>query len=156
MNNNLSYKKMWCDFIKDNPQYSKKKIKDVYHFCYNERDANELAELVRKGIKRATSSLYLLYKLENEEAKIPKVGDLSIITNYYGNPFAIIENTLIEFSPFNKVSAEFAFKEGEGDKTLNDWKRTHKEFFNNELKKYNIEFDDSMLVVLEHFKVVYN
>ncbi len=155
MDSNLSYEKIWSNFIEKNPKYKGGKIKDIYHFCYDEKDANELAKLVKTGIKRATSSLYLLYNLENDEENIPKLGDLSIITDYDGNPCAIIENTLVELVPFNEVTEEFAHKEGEGDKSLNYWKRVHKDFFSKELQEFGIDFDESMLVVLEYFEVIY-
>ncbi len=155
MKNDLSYKRIWASFIEANHEYKKREIKDIYHFCYDESTANELAELVRAGIKRATSSLYLLYGLENNTHNIPQFGDLSIITDYYGNPCAIIENTFVEIIPFNKVTVEFAYKEGEGDKSLDYWKRVHKKFFSKELKKYGIDFNENMFVVLEHFEVIY-
>ncbi len=155
LDNDLRYEKIWFNCIENKPDYKNRKIKDVYHFSYDEKNANELAELVRVGIKKGTSSLHLVYKLESEEDKIPELGDLSIITDYYGNPVAIIENTLVEMMPFNEVSPEFAEKEGEGDKSLDYWRRVHKDFFTDELKQYGIKFDERMLVVLEHFEVIY-
>ena len=52
----------------------------------------------------------------NEE--IPKVGDLSVTTDFSGNAKCIIRTSLVRVIPFNEVSKEFAFKEGEGDKSL--------------------------------------
>src|SRR5665648_1243354 len=58
------------------------KIYESWYFCNNEEDANELAELVKKGIKKATASLHCLYGIENEP--IPEVGDYIIIINWAG------------------------------------------------------------------------
>lgn len=37
-----------------------------WHFCDNEEDANNLAELTKQNIKRATSSLYYWYEIDGE------------------------------------------------------------------------------------------
>jgi len=55
---------MWEEFAGDTKSdcaYS------VWHFCDNEKYANELAELVLKGLKTATASVYELYCIEGED-----------------------------------------------------------------------------------------
>lgn len=75
---------------------------------------------------------------------VPKEGDLSVITNFYGQPLCIIEIT--------KSDAQI---EGEGDKSLRYWRNVHKEFFSKELQEYSLQFNKNMLVVFEEFTVVY-
>ena len=55
----------------------------------------------------------------------------------------------------NAVSEEHAYKEGEGDRSLEYWRKVHKEFFTEELKSLNQEFDENMELVCEEFEVVY-
>lgn len=124
-----------------------------WYFDNNEKDANELAELVLKGTKKATASLYELYEIENEE--LPKVGDLSIITNWDGIAQCIIQTTNIEIVPYKDVTEEFAATEGEGDKSLAYWKRAHWNYFSSEMKKTGMEPNEDMLVVCEKFELVY-
>lgn len=57
--------------------------------------------------------------------------------------------------PFNKVDAGFAFREGEGDKSLNYWREAHVKFFTKELGPEGIPFSEDMLVVCEEFEVEY-
>ena len=116
-------------------------------------DANGLANLVLKGIKTATSSNYIFYEIENEE--LPKVNEYSVILNSKDEAVCIIQTTNVYVVPFNAVSQEHAYKEGERNRTLNDWREIHQEFFGNELKSIGKEFKDDMLVVCEEFKVVY-
>lgn len=63
-------------------------------FCDNEIDADECAELVEKGIKRATATSLWWFEKNNES--LPKVGDQYIVTDWSGNAKAIIETTKIE------------------------------------------------------------
>lgn len=116
-------------------------------------DADLLADLVLKGIKTATSSNYIFYELENEE--LPKVNEYSIILNSKDEAVCIIQTTNVYVTPFNEVSEEHAYKEGERNRTLQDWIDIHKDFFGNELKSIGKEFKDDMLVVCEEFQVVY-
>jgi len=129
------------------------KTYESWYFCNNEKDANELAGLVKKGIKKATASLHCLYEIENEP--IPKVGDYIIITNWKGMAQCIIQITSINIIPFKEVTEEFAAKEGEGDKTLSFWRKVHRKFFTLELKEHNKKFSEDMLVICEEFEVGY-
>ena len=57
--------------------------------------------------------------------------------------------------PYDQVPAEFAYKEGEGDRSLNYWREVHEAFFANELAEAGLAFSEDMLVVCEEFEVVY-
>ena len=116
-------------------------------------DADLLADLVLKGIKTATSSNYLFYELENEE--LPQVNEYSVILNSKEEAVCIIQTTKVVVIPFHEVSEEHAYKEGERNRTLDDWRDIHKTFFGNELKEIGKEFKDDILVVCEEFEVVY-
>lgn len=129
------------------------KTYESWYFCNNEKDANELAGLVKKGIKKATASLHCLYEIENE--LIPEVGDYAVITNWKGVAQSIIQITSINTIPFKEVTEELAAKEGEGDKTLSFWRKVHRKVFTLELKEYSKKFSEDMLVVCEEFAVVY-
>jgi len=126
---------------------------EAFYFCNNEKDANELAELVLLGKKCATASNYLVYEQENES--LPKSGDFSIVTDFTGKPLCVIETTEVEIVSFKDVTPEFAEKEGEGDLSLEYWRNAHKYFFTQELKEIGKEFCEDILVVCESFKVVY-
>ncbi|HKL41262.1 MAG TPA: ASCH domain-containing protein [Clostridia bacterium] len=150
-----SVEKMWQSYIEsiDESIQSLDKTYEAWHFCMDEKNANELAELVRKGVKRGTTSLYYSYQLENEP--LPKVGQYNIITNWAGVAQCIIKTVGVEITSFNNVTEAFAQIEGEGDGSLDYWKRVHKIAFEKELVSTEKEFSEEMLVVCEIFKVVY-
>lgn len=126
---------------------------DSYYFCSDEESANNLAALVLQGEKRATAGLLWSYEAENEP--IPEVGQLSVITNWNEDPQCIVEITDVEVKPYNEVTAEFAFIEGEGDKSLEYWRRVHWEFFSMECKELGKTPSEDMLVILEQFRVIW-
>jgi uncharacterized protein YhfF len=135
---------------KNRPSYTQF---DAYHFCADEESANHCANLVLEGEKRATAGLLWSYEAENEP--LPEVGQLSVITNWDGIPQCIVEVAGIEIKPFNEVTAEFAFEEGEGDKSLEFWRGVHWEFFRKECEEIGKHPAGKMPVVLERFKVLW-
>ncbi|HKJ28388.1 MAG TPA: ASCH domain-containing protein [Anaerolineales bacterium] len=126
---------------------------DAYHFCANEEDANVCARLVRSGDKRATASL--LWAYEAEEEPLPQVGELAVITDWDGEPQAVIEITSVEVRPFGEVDEAFAFEEGEGDKSLAYWRKVHWQAFTPDCEALGVQPSEEMPVVLERFRVVY-
>ncbi len=115
-------------------------------------EPDELAELVKKGIKTATCSAFCFYELEGEE--LPKAGGYSIVLDSKGNAVCIIRTTKVYTERFDRVSAEHAFKEGEGDRSLEYWRKVHREFFGEELRTIGREFDESLMLVCEEFELI--
>ena len=116
-------------------------------------EADVLAELVRRGIKTATASAYPLYELEGEE--LPREGEYSVILDSREEGVCIIRTTRVYVVPFREVSAEQAYREGEGDRSLAYWRQVHRNFFSRELEEAGMTFTEDMKVVCEEFEVVY-
>jgi uncharacterized protein YhfF len=126
---------------------------EAFAFGDSEELANELADLVLRGIKRATASAAWSY--ETEGKPLPKHGDLSIVTDWAGKPLCVIETESIDVVPFNAVTADFAAIEGEGDGSLAFWRGAHRAFFTRECEAAGRPFSEDMLVVCERFRVVF-
>lgn len=151
--NDDSIKTFWNNFLKINSNIEMKGPPVSFYFCDNEKDANECAELVERGIKQATATSLWWYEKNSEP--LPKVGDKYIVTDWKGNPKALIETTKIEPTPYNRITLKFAETEGEGDKSLQYWKRVHQEYYTREMKPYNEKFNENMIIICEYFKTIY-
>lgn len=148
--NNDSVKQIWEDFKEVYPDTPEEF--QTWAFGDSKEDADELVTLVLEGTKTATSSSYSLYG--NNET-LPYVGLHNIILDGTGRAVAIIETTSIEIVPFDEVTEEHAYLEGEGDRSLNHWRAIHKNFFTKELNGINQDFDHKMLVVCERFILIF-
>jgi uncharacterized protein YhfF len=115
---------------------------------------DKLARLVVSGIKTATCSALVLFEMEDEP--IPKPGDYSVILDSVGNAVCIIRTTRVYVVPFEDVSKDHAFKEGEGDRSLGYWRAVHEEFFTEELATVHLQFDKRMELVCEEFELVFH
>jgi uncharacterized protein YhfF len=122
------------------------------YFCADEYNANVCADLILKGQKTASCSMEYWYSHENEP--MPQVGHLQVVANWEGKPVCIIEITSVTTSSYKDITPEFAHAEGEGDRTLEWWRKAHWDFFSAECSELNIEPSEDMLLVLERFKVV--
>jgi len=149
-NLNMTHKELWKKFRNSNTIVEEVGY-DAWAFG---DDPDALADLVVQGKKTATSSAYALYEIEKES--LPMVGEYSIILDSKENAVCIIQTTKVIIIPFDEVSDEHAYKEGEGDRSLEYWREVHKTFFADCLSKVGIEFKYNMKVVCEEFKVVYN
>lgn len=116
-------------------------------------DPDTLAELTRAGVKTATAGVGPLYELEGEP--LPRAGEYSVILNSRDEAVCVIRTTKVYTVPFDQVSAEQAYREGEGDRSLAYWRRVHEDFFRRELAEAGQTFSPEMPVVCEEFEVVY-
>lgn len=143
----MNAKSMW-------EQYSRLNNVDAEYdaWCFGD-DADQLAALVLEGTKTATSSAYPVYALEWEA--LPQAGQYSVIQWQNEEAACVVKTTNVYVVPFRDVSAEHAFREGEGDRSLAYWKKVHEDFFSRELSDCGLAFTEDMQVVCEEFIRVY-
>ncbi|MCM1299986.1 MAG: ASCH domain-containing protein [Firmicutes bacterium] len=144
----MTAEEMWAAFVQENG------IRDNKYeaWAYGD-DPDKLAELTINGTKTATSSAYYWYETEGEE--LPKEEEYSVILNSKNDAVCVVKTSKVYVERFNKVSEEHAYKEGEGDRSLEYWRKIHKAFFTEELAEAGEAFDENMKVVCEEFEVVY-
>ncbi|MEM1310597.1 MAG: ASCH domain-containing protein [Cyanobacteria bacterium P01_H01_bin.153] len=115
--------------------------------------ANELGQLVLSGTKTATCSA--LWEWQAETEPLPTVGTHTIVLNGEGQPLCIIRTTEVTIRAFDVVDAEFAYDEGEGDRTLAFWRRAHWHYFSRVLPNIGRVPSPDMPLVCERFQVVF-
>jgi uncharacterized protein YhfF len=125
----------------------------VWHFGDSERLARDLADLVLHGPKRATAGL--LWDAEHDLSMMPVQGGYSLVTDHAGAPLLIIRTTQIEVRPYDKVDADFAAAEGEGDGSLQYWRDAHWAYFSRRCAALGRTPSEDMPVILERFALIY-
>lgn len=119
----------------------------------NNEIADELLELYFKGKKTAGSGLVKDYKVSGDE--LPQVGDYWMILDSEGEPRCIVKTVRVEFYQFDEVPVEAAIAEGEGDLSLDYWRKAHTDFFAPFLKNWGVVDLNKEKVVTEFFEVVF-
>jgi len=150
---NASARNIWGDYLDSHLEYAFVHEPRVTHFCDNEKDANECLKLVISGKKRATT--HSLLGLQFRKEPLPKIGDFTVLTDWNGKAKCIVRTVAVRIKPFFSIRESYAKIEGEGDKSLAYWKKTHWEYYTRELEPYGRVPRDSMIVVCEIFEKVF-
>ncbi len=108
--------------------------------------ASELANLIKKGIKTASCGSFVSYQ---QEESAPRIGSYNIILDGQNVPVCVIRLVSLQLVRFCDINEEFARKEGEGDLSLEYWKKEHQRFFIREG-----HFSEDMELIAEEFEVV--
>lgn len=116
--------------------------------------ADELIELVVRGPKRATVAALAEYEADGEP--VPKAGDLSIAMDGSMRPRAVLETTEVRVGPLSSVDEQFAWDEGEGDRTRAWWLDAHTRYFARAFPRMGLEFHPDVPVVFERFALRYH
>jgi uncharacterized protein YhfF len=105
--------------------------------------ADELLALILAGRKTATCWDAA------EGLKGSKVGKRWVAEDGAGRPRAVLETLELTQRPSDQVDAQFAFEEGEDDRTLESWRREHGIYF-----RRNGGFAPDMLLWCERFRLI--
>ncbi len=120
---------------------------EAWSFGNTREMANELGQLVLEGKKTATCSLLRAYR--GYEDEIPRVGVYSVLCDGDEKPLCIVFLTDTWVCKYNEVTEKHAYEEGEGDRSLDYWKKAHQEFFS-QYEGFHEEDD----LVCERFRVI--
>ena len=74
------------------------------------------------GAKTATAGLA-------EDGSTSTVGERYVVEDEHGQPRAIVELTEVRVVPASEIDLDFARDEGEGFKSVDDWREAHERFF---------------------------
>ena len=113
----------------------------------------ELLDLIKSGRKRAGTGL--LWAYEHDGEPIAQTGDIEIVVDHRNQPALITRIVRSEIVAFIEVSAEYAANEGEGDGSLEYWRKGHWNFFSRECRRIGKEPEESMPVICNVFEVLH-
>ena len=150
--NSESVKMFWTEFCQENPNVPIDTPYQVWFFHHNRDSSKKLVELVLRGTKKGTASLM---EDESDFGEGGIVGGYSLVTDFDGTPQCVIQTTEVRQLPFIEVDAQFAFDEGEGDKTLEYWRNAHRRFFTECCRELDIEFNEKLPVCCKRFKLLF-
>ncbi|MYV47087.1 ASCH domain-containing protein [Streptomyces sp. SID2888] len=119
---------------------------------------DQLVAAILSGAKTTTSGLVLEYEREHEP--LPKVGQQSVVVDSDGRRIAVIELTEVRVIRLADVDLQHALDEGEGDKSVAEWRAGHERFWHSaevreELGDPDFTVDDDTQVLAQRFRLVH-
>lgn len=145
--------RFWAVFCSVDPEVDPATPYQVWYFGNSNEMASELVDLVLRGKKTATAASAAMNKLRPEDAPVPN--GYSVVTDFEGAPLCVIRTVEIREIPFEEVDAVFAAEEGEGDLSLEHWRRVHWDYFTNEARLHGFDFDERSIVCCERFELLF-
>jgi uncharacterized protein YhfF len=146
---------MWRDYVNAHP--TRAQLGDEHpaeRFGDSPELADELIELVLHGPKRATAGLVADFSVAGEP--LPRIGGHWIACDGSGAPRAVLRSVELRVGPIDTVDDAFAWDEGEGDRTRDDWLRGHLAYFRRQGERTGVPFDEHVeQVVFERFALVW-
>ncbi|RLP73315.1 ASCH domain-containing protein [Mycetocola tolaasinivorans] len=128
-------------------------VPEAWPFGATPEHADDLLGLVLAGFKTGTASA--VWDYEHVDEAFPEPGEFSIILDGAGLPRAVIETTAVSTVAFDRVDAEHARAEGEGDRTLEYWRAAHEQYWR-EHSENPRGFEPQMPILCERFRLVYS
>lgn len=142
----------WNKFISETNASPNLKYSGDYQFGYTENSMTPITSLVLAGKKTAICSSLISYDVD--KLPVPKINDYYVITDTNDNPVCIVKNIAVTKIAFKDVTWNLAQKEGE-DENMEQWRKSHIEYFTEEADIIGYKFSESMPIVFEEFEVVY-
>jgi uncharacterized protein YhfF len=118
------------------------KTLETFSFGDTPELAEELVGLVLAGRKRATC-------WSVSEGELTQIGKRMVVLDGKGKPRAVIETVELTQKRFDQVDAQFAYDEGEGDRSLDYWRQAHRTYFTR-----RGSFAPNMELWCERFRVI--
>ena len=146
------YREQFLTLLALDTQKSSRFVEPVA-FGFTPEDATEISTLVLDGIKTTTGSL--LWSYQTDGKSLPSTGDLWIVIDGESNPVCVAQTTNVEIIPFNEVPEDYARWGGEGDCSLESWRRMYWKYIGLECKRIGREPAASAPMIMERFAVVY-
>ena len=120
------------------------------------------------GNKEITDDLLKLYLLRKKTAgssivedflsagdPLPQAGNYWIFLNSKEEPACLLKTASIKIHKFFEVPVEIAIAEGEGDLSLEHWRKVHAELYAPFLKSWGLDSIQNATVITEFFSIVY-
>jgi uncharacterized protein YhfF len=122
-------------------------------YAGNKLITDGLLDLYLIGKKTAGSSIAEDFQSAGDP--LPKVGSYWILLKSNDEPGCILKTDRIEFHKFKDVPPAIAIAEGEGDLSLEYWRRVHEELYRPHLSGWGLSEINEATVLTEFFTLVY-
>lgn len=109
--------------------------------------------LVLGGQKRGSFGLKPL--LDRQPGPGPAVDREAVVIDMDGEPHAILRTTQLTPVPYKDIAEEHLIVEGPGARKLERWQEIHWPYWTALLEPYGLEPSQDMIVMVEHFDLVF-
>ena len=144
----------WDDYVKTLPKENKPNNPFVEaSFSGTKEITDDLIVLFLLGKKNAGSSVVEDFETMGEP--LPVIGNYWIVLSRQMEPKLIAKTVKVTINKFMNVPAEIATAEGEGDLSIEYWRKVHSELYIPHLAEWNLKSMGDATIITEFFEIVY-
>lgn len=145
------YQDFWGAFLEETGTPETTPLDRVTYFGDCQEEALTVMEQLLFGEKTAISHCIPYYLVTR--TPMPKEGDLTMVTDFYGNPCLILRTKGVVIAPIPEISPEIAALENQGD--LSAWREKKKEEFQALSARSSFHYNDENPVLMEIVECIY-
>ncbi|MDG2242499.1 MAG: ASCH domain-containing protein [Rhodospirillaceae bacterium] len=119
----------------------------------NKATVDNILKLILSGEKCGTFGLKHL--LDRQSGPGPVLDRYAVVIDMDGESHAIVKTTKLTPMAYQDITEEQLTIEGSGARTLERWQDIHWPYWTNRLKPHGIEPSQDMIVMVEHFDLIY-
>lgn len=145
------YQDFWAAFLEQTDAPENSYCSRYTYFGTGEAESVEILEQLLRGEKTAISHCVPYYIVTR--SPMPKAGDYTMVTDFYGNPCCILRCTGVVIEPVNELSEDVAKLECQGE--LPAWREKKAEEFQALSKRAGFHYNEGLPVLMELVEVVF-
>lgn len=145
------YEDFWQAFLEETGTPENSYCNRCTYFGDSEEASVNIMEQLLRGEKTAISHCVSYYIVTR--SPMPKVGDYTMVTDFYGNPGCILKCVDVVIDPIGAIPEEVARQEAEGD--LEQWRGEKRREFKALSEKAGFHYNDELPVLMELVERVY-
>lgn len=145
---------MWARYCAAHPERARPDEEPpAEYFGDTPQMADALIDEVLHGPKRATAAL--VAEFADGDQELPRVGSHWIACDGSGRPRAVLRSVELRVGPVRSVDEQFAWDEGEGERTRQWWLAAHGAYWRRSCARMGLTYSEDLEVVFERFVVVW-
>ena len=145
------YDDFWGAFLEETGTPENTYLNRVTYFGEDWESSCRIMEEYLFGERKAISHCIPWYLVTR--TPMPKVGDYTMVTDFYGNPCLVLRTRDVIIAPIPEIPEEIARLENQGD--LAAWREKKKEEFQAMAKKSTFHYNDENPILMEIVEVLY-
>lgn len=145
------YQDFWTAFLEQTGVPENSYCGRYTYFGSSEEASVEILEQLLRGEKTLISHCVPHYIVTR--TPMPKVGDYTMVTDFYGNPCCILKTEDVTIVPLPEVEEGMILGECQGN--ITQWRQGKQEEFQAMAKQGGFHYSDELPVLLEHVVVVF-
>lgn len=120
----------------------------------NKAIVDSILALVLSGEKCGTFGLKAL--LDRQPGSTPTMGGEAVVVDMDGVPHAIVRTSQLTPVAYKDITEDHLTIEGPGARALDRWQEIHGPYWSALLEQHDLKLNDGMIVMVEHFELIYS